>query len=158
MAGPLALLCVLSMIGGWFALPLAYVFPASADHSINHLVEGVSIATPLVGLVIAWLVYYKHSISISGFSESSGGKSVLSFWRGGWGMDTLYNSVFVSPYRVISNALRGEWLDKIYHSVVAICAGLHQLFSRSQTGKMRWYVSSMVFGLIILVSIMGWAD
>ncbi len=157
MAGPLALLCVLSMIGGWFALPLASVFPPSVEHSINHLVEGISIAIPLVGLAIAWLVFYKRSVGISVFSNSSGGEKLLSFWKGGWGMDTLYNTVFVSPYMMVSTALRSEWLDKIYHGVVAICVSLHQLFSWSQTGKMRWYISSMVFGLIILVSIMGWA-
>jgi len=158
MAGPLALLCVLSIIGGWFALPLASVFPASTEHQVSHLIEGISIAMPIVGVLLAWLIYYKQSLSVSAYTESSSGQALRSFWKGGWGMDTLYNALLVSPYVMVSTAMRGEWLDKIYHGIVAACLGLHQLFSNSQTGKMRWYITSMVFGLILLVSILGWAS
>jgi len=157
MAGPLALLCALSIIGGWFSLPLANVFPPSAGHHVSHLIEGISISIPIIGVVLAWLIYYKRSLSVSGVTESSGGHTLRNFWKGGWGIDTLYKTLLVTPYVTISNAMRGEWLDKIYHAIVAICVGLHQLFSRSQTGKMRWYITSMVFGLIVLVSILGWA-
>jgi len=157
MAGPLALLCALSIIGGWFSLPLANVFPPSAGHHVSHLIEGISISIPIIGVVLAWLIYYKRSLSVSGFTESSGGHTLRNFWKGGWGIDTLYKTLLVTPYVTISNAMRGEWLDKIYHAIVGICLGLHQLFSRSQTGKMRWYITSMVFGLIVLVSILGWA-
>jgi len=162
MAGPLALLCVLSIIGGWFALPLATVFPVTAGHSVNHLIEGISIAIPIIGVAIAWLIYYKNSISIASFTESGGGQKLMNFWHGGWGIDTFYNTLLVKPYNAISHAMRGEWLDKIYHAVVALCVGLHLLFSRSQSGKMRTYATGMAFGLIILVSILmlpilGWA-
>lgn len=157
MAWPLALLCVLSMIGGWFTLPLSSVFPLQSDHHVSHLVEGISIAIPLIGVLIAWLVYYKQSLPISGFTDTASGTKLRAFWKGGWGMDTFYNTLFVKPFVSVSNALRSEWLDKIYHCVVAVCVASHQLFSNSQSGKMRWYATSMVLGVIILVSIMGWA-
>jgi NADH-quinone oxidoreductase subunit L len=157
MAGPLALLCLLSLVGGWFALPLASVFPTSAEHHVSHLIEGISIAIPLIGVFIAWLIYYKKSNSFSSITDSSSGQALSSFWKSGWAIDTLYNRLIVSPYVTVANAMRGEWLDKIYHGVVAISVGLHQLLSNSQTGKMRWYLTGMVFGLIVLVSIFGWA-
>jgi len=156
MAGPLALLCVLSVIGGWFALPLASVFPTSSEHHVSHLIEGISIATPLIGVFIAWLIYYNKSRLFSGITDSSSGQALSRFWKSGWAIDTLYNSLIVSPYVAVANALRGEWLDKIYHGVVNVSVALHQLLSNSQTGKMRWYLTSMVFGLIVLVSIFGW--
>jgi NADH-quinone oxidoreductase subunit L len=158
MAWPLALLCLLSLIGGWFTLPIASVFPASAEHQVSHLIEGISIAIPLIGVLIAWLVYYKHSLSFSRFTNFSSGQALRRFWKGGWGIDTLYNAMLVSPYVAIASAMRGEWLDKIYHAVVTISVSLHQVLSDSQSGKMRWYIISMVFGLIILVSILGWAN
>ncbi|MFQ3247183.1 MAG: NADH-quinone oxidoreductase subunit L [Arenicella sp.] len=157
MAGPLTLLCLLSLVGGWFALPLASVFPTSAEHHVSHLIEGISIAIPLIGVFIAWLIYYKKSNSFSSITDSSSGQALSSFWKSGWAIDTLYNRLIVSPYVTVANAMRGEWLDKIYHGVVSISVGLHQLLSNSQTGKMRWYLTSMVFGLIVLVSIFGWA-
>jgi len=157
MSGPLALLCVLSLIGGWFALPLESVFPESHAHSINHLVEGISIAIPVIGVFIAWLIYAKNTISIAAFTESSFGTTLRGFWKGGWGIDTLYNGLLVSPFVAVSTAMRGEWLDKIYHGVVGLCVALHQGFSNSQTGKTRGYAISMVFGLIVLMTIVGWA-
>jgi len=153
---------LLSVIGGWFALPLASVFPLAAEHQVNHLVEGISIGIPILGVALAWLIYYRKSISVSGFTDSDGGKKLMGFWHGGWGIDTFYDALWVKPYKSISHAMRGEWLDKVSHAVAALCVGLHQLFSNSQTGRMRSYATSMVFGLIILVSllmfpILGWA-
>lgn len=158
MATPLALLCVMSLIGGWFALPLANVFPPSAEHHVSYLIEGISIAIPLIGVLLAWLIYYKKIDSFSFFTDSSNGQALRRFWKSGWAIDRLYNSVLVSPYIAIANAMRGEWLDKIYYGVVSICVGSHQLLSNSQSGKIRWYLISMVFGLIVLVSILGWAN
>jgi NADH-quinone oxidoreductase subunit L len=154
MSVPLALLCVLSLIGGWFALPLESVFPAAEAHQVNHLIEGISIAVPILGVFIAWLIYYKGSFSVSGFTESSVGSKLRSFWHSGWGMDTLYDAILVNRFRDTANALRPEWVDSLYHGVVGICVALHRWFSASQTGRMRLYASSMVFGLIVLITLM----
>ena len=158
MAGPLSLLCVLSLIGGYFVLPLESVFPAAAEHHVSHLIEGISISIPLIGVFIAWLVYYKRSLPVEGFTESGFGKALRNFWYSGWAMDKLYDTLLVNPYTGTANAMRGEWLDKIYHGVVSLCQGLHALLSKSQGGKMRWYATSMVFGLIVLVTLVGWAS
>jgi len=162
MAGPLAILCVFSIIGGWFALPLASVFPASDGHHANHLVEAISIGVPLIGVLIAWLVYLRKSLSVSGFTESSFGTSLRGFWHRGWGIDTLYDGTLVKPFMGVSKTLKPEWVDSIYHGIVAICVGLHSGFSKIQNGKMRLYATSMALGLIVLISILvfsktGWA-
>jgi len=155
MAGPLALLCILSMIGGWFVLPLESIFPLTAEHHVNHLIEGISIGIPVIGVFIAWLIYYKGTLNPSGFTDSTAGVSLRRFWHNGWGMDTLYGALLVTPYNSISNALRSEWLDSIFHGIVNACQGLHRSFSALQTGRMRWYATSMALGLIILVSLLG---
>lgn len=155
MAGPLALLCVLSIIGGWFVLPLESLFPSAGEHHVSHLVEGISIGVPLVGVLLAWLIYYKNTLNPRGFTESTAGQSLRRFWHNGWGMDTLYGALLVTPYKSISNALRGEWLDSIFNAIVNACQGLHRSFSALQTGRMRWYATSMALGLIILVSLLG---
>ena len=157
MAGPLSLLCVLSLIGGWFTLPLASVFPIAGEHHVSHLVEGISIGIPIVGLLLAWLIYLRGSLSISGFTESKLGNGLRNFWHGGWGIDTLYDTTMVKPYKGFSHAMRGEWLDHVYHAIVGICVALGSGFSALQTGRMRWYATSMVFGLFLLISLLiGW--
>jgi NADH-quinone oxidoreductase subunit L len=142
-------------MGGWFSLPLESVFPSGGDHHVSHLIEGISISVPLIGLLLAWLIYYKRSLSVSSFTDSQVGTGLRNFWHNGWGMDTLYNGAIVTPYNVVSKAMRNEWLDYVYHAVVTLCIVLHQWFSRLQTGKMRWYAISMVFGLILLILIMA---
>ena len=71
MAGPLTLLCVLSLVGGWFVLPLYNVFPASSDHHPSHLIEYISIAIPLIGVLLAYLIYYKRSLNVTAVTDSA---------------------------------------------------------------------------------------
>ena len=156
MSGPLSLLCVLSLIGGWFALPLDSVFPPVSPHHISHVIEGISIAIPLLGVVIAWLVYYRRSIDVDRYTGSPTGISLRNFWHRGWAMDALYDRLLVSPFVALSAALHSELVDKIYHGIVRVCQSLHGWLSDMQTGKMRWYATSMVFGLIVLVTLIGW--
>lgn len=154
MAWPLMILCVLSLIGGWFALPLETVFPVSGEHHANHLIEAISIGVPLLGVLLAWFVYLKKSLPISGITDSASGKALRGFWHHGWGVDTLYDWTLVKPFKGTSSALRPEWVDSLYHGIVAVCVALHSGFSGLQNGKMRWYATSMALGLIILVSIL----
>ncbi|NND81701.1 MAG: NADH-quinone oxidoreductase subunit L [Gammaproteobacteria bacterium] len=156
MAGPLSLLCVLSIIGGWFVLPLSSVFPAADGHHVSGLVEGISIGVPLLGVAFAWLIYYRRSLPVTGITESDSGVALRGYWYRGWDFDRLYDSLLVNPFVAVSSALKSEWVDAIYHSVVRFCQALHRGLSQSQTGKMRWYATSMVFGLIALITLLGW--
>lgn len=156
MAAPLGLLCILSVIGGWFSLPLEHVFPPADEHHTVFWVEGISIAVPLLGVLIAWLVYYQRSLPVTTLTKSTVGTGLRRFWHSGWGMDAFYGALFVTPYNVISRAMRNEWIDHIYHMVVALCVALHHAFSKLQSGKLRWYAISMVFGLIVLILLQSW--
>ena len=157
MAGPLALLCVFSIIGGWFVLPLDTVFPEASGHHPSFMIEAISIGIPLLGVVLAWLVYLRRTLPVTGFTESPLGDALRGFWHRGWGIDTLYDWLLVKPFVGISNLLRAEWVDSFYHFLVAICVWLHRAFATLQSGRMRWYATSMALGLIILITIVGWA-
>jgi len=64
MALPLVLLCALALLGGWIVLPLAGVFPATAAHGDHHAVELLSAGIPLVGLLLAYLLYLGRQLSV----------------------------------------------------------------------------------------------
>jgi NADH-quinone oxidoreductase subunit L len=155
MAGPLILLCFFSIIGGWFVLPLDAVFPATDGHHPSHLVEYISISVPLIGVALAWLIYLNGKLNVTGFTESAMGSRLREFWFSGWGMDRLYDALFVQPYIRTTAALRGEPIDGIYHAIVGLSRALNGLLSRTQTGRLRWYATSMVFGLILLIAIVA---
>ena len=97
MAAPLSLLCGLSLIGGWFALPLEGVFPQHKHGEINHTIEAIAIATPLVGLLIAYLLFLGKQLSINVITESSSGKALQNFFHHGWRFDALYQLLLWPP-------------------------------------------------------------
>ena len=154
MGGPLALLCVLSIIGGWFVLPLFNVFPASDGHHPGAVIEWISISVPLVGVLLAYLIYLGGQLSVTGLVESPLGQLLKRFWYSGWGMDWLYDRLFVRPFVKTSEVVENEPVDAVYDGLVHTSRGLHGWLSRLQTGQLRWYAASMVFGLIVLIMIL----
>ena len=154
MAGPLLLLCLLSLVGGWFALPLTGVFPDHGHAQVNHSVEYISIATPLVGLLLAYLLFLGRQLSIDKLIASPAGQALKNFCYSGWRMDDLYNALWVRPYTTLTHWWRNEPVDRLYNAVVAASQWSHRTLLGLQTGELRWYATSMVFGLVLLLAIM----
>ncbi len=150
---PLAILCIFSMVGGWIVQPLAQVFPATAGEHPGAVIEWISIAVPMVGLLLAYLIFLGGQLSVSTLVNSSLGRWLQQFWYSGWRMDDLYDTLWVQPYRSIAGALSGEPVDQIYHMVVRTSTGLHHRLSHSQSGRMRRYITAMVGGVIVLLAL-----
>ncbi|MEH6587248.1 MAG: NADH-quinone oxidoreductase subunit L [Halioglobus sp.] len=154
MATPLILLCVLSLVGGWFALPLAGVFPPADEHRVSHAVEWISIGTPLLGLLLAYLMFLGGQLSVDKLLASSSARALRDFWFSGWRMDQLYDALWVTPYKKISHVLRDEPVDAIYNGIVAANQWGHRRLLALQNGELRWYATTMALGLILLLAVM----
>lgn len=153
MAVPLMLLCVLSLLGGWIALPLAGAVPTSDPHSVNHTVEYISIGIPLLGLTLAYLLFLGRQLSLASLSESAVGKSVQSFWRRGWLIDECYEVLLVTPYKTLARWWRAEPVDLVYNSFIALSRLGHRLVIALQTGEVRWYATTLALALILVLSV-----
>ena len=153
MGVPLILLCALAMLGGYFVIPVADVFPIASTDDPAHWVEYVSIATPVLGLLLAYLLFYSKQLNMDGLINSSVGQVLRGFWLSGWRIDWLYDLVFVKPYTMLSGLMKNEPVDGFYGLVIAINQTFNYWGMRSQTGRMRWYIGSMVFGLILLLTL-----
>jgi len=154
MAAPLTLLCLLSLIGGAIALPLAGVLPEGGHPEVGHAVEYVSVGTPLLGLAIAYLLFLGRQVSLDGAAQSRFGQALQQFWYSGWRVDQLYDTLWVQPYNALAHWWRNEPVDLFYNGVVATSRWCHRKLLDLQTGELRWYATSMVFGLILLLAIM----
>jgi len=152
-AAPLVILCVLAAFGGWISQPLGDVFPAH-DHEVVHAVEYIGIAVPLVGLLIAYLLFLGKQVSVASLTESPLGRALQDFWLKGWRIDDLYHNLLVRPFTGLARACRNEPVDLLYNSIVGALRWSHRSLSATQTGELRWYATSMVFGLVVLVAIM----
>ncbi len=151
---PLVVLCALSLAGGLLVLPLAGVLPAAGHHAAGHAVEYISIGTPLLGLLLAYLLFLGRQLSIDRLVDSNAGRGLSDLWRNGWRIDQLYDALWVRPYVALCRHWRNEPVDLLYNAVVRLSQWAHHRLAALQTGELRWYATSMVFGLVLLIAIM----
>jgi len=118
------------------------------------MVEYISIGTPLLGLLIAYLLFLGRQVSITSLTESPAGKRLQDFWYSGWRIDQLYDALLVQPFTGLARWWRNEPIDLIYNAVVALTRWGHRGLTALQTGELRWYATSMVFGLVLLLAVM----
>jgi NADH-quinone oxidoreductase subunit L len=153
MAMPLSVLCVFSLAGGWIAIPVQAVFPAPAEGHPSFTIEAISIAVPVLGVALAYALFHGRQISADGLVQSAPGQWLHRFWNEGWRFDALYELLWVKPYLAVTALLKSEPVDRAYNGVVALCRGLYQGLSATQSGRLRQYATVMVAGIIILLGI-----
>ena len=150
---PLVLLAVLSVVGGFIAIPVHEVFPEVEEHHPSILAQAVMILLPMLGAVVAWWVFIKGGIDTDKLTASGIGKALHRFWFTQWGMDWLYDKVIVAPYVGLARLNRNDFIDSIYNGTARLALVLHGLVSDTQTGQLRWYALTMISGVLLLVSI-----
>jgi NADH-quinone oxidoreductase subunit L len=153
MSLPLTVLCILSIVGGWIALPLAGVFTEASSTDHNYTIETIGISVPLIGLLIAYLLFLGKQISLRGVTDSGMGKLLTAFFFSGWRVDALYHTVLVKPFKGLANWWRNEPIDFIYGLVIHLSQWGHRGLMTMQNGELRWYATSMVCALVLLAAI-----
>jgi NADH-quinone oxidoreductase subunit L len=156
MSAPLLLLGALALFGGMLQIPLGSVFPelvnANPDYTYN-LVSAITLAAPFLGLLIAVLFYLTGTFSAQRFANYGWAKPIRQFFLNGWGMDALYDSLMVRPFKAITEFNKNDVVDGLYLRIVWISGRLHRMVSASQTGRVRWYASSMALGTVVIIAI-----
>ena len=97
MAVPLLSLCLLSLFGGAINLPLAAVLPSAGQGHSAALIEWIAILVPLLGVLLAWLIFCGGHIALTGPLNSAAGQWLRAFWLHGWRLDALYALLWVRP-------------------------------------------------------------
>ncbi len=153
MSLPLILLCILSIAGGWFHVPVDTVFPSShgADH--GGWVSVVTPAVPVLGVILAWFLFLKKGLDFSPWLASPFGNNLRRFFFSHWAMDWLYDRLFVVPYTRIARINQADIVDLVFEGVANITSIFHYLMSWTQTGQLRLYAFTMVAGLVFLLAI-----
>ena len=156
MSIPLILLSALALFGGMLKISLDSVFPAlfNPDHSFS-LISVTTIAAPFIGLLIAILFYLDGGFSVQRLIGSGWVNQMRIFCFNGWGIDTLYNTLVIWPFKTIAKLNKNDAVDGIYTAIALLSREGHFLISASQTGRIRWYVSSIALGTVVIIAI-GW--
>jgi len=150
---PLIVLAALAMLGGALVLPAAAVLPVSAEHHSPWLIEAIAIATPFVGIFIAFQIFYRRVWSIQAWVDSALGKNVIRFLQSGWAMDWLYDQVFVRPFTRLARLNRHDLVDRLPNALALQSTRLYRALSQSQNGQLRFYVATMATGSILVIAL-----
>jgi NADH-quinone oxidoreductase subunit L len=160
MIGPLAVLAVLSLGGGYFfTVPefLAPLFPPVEEgHDIGPVL--VSVAFGLAGIALAWLFYVAMPGLPDRVATSFSGLYKLIYNK--YFVDEIYGAVVVNP--VVSGSREVLWkgvdvavIDGAVNGVGDRARGIGGVLKRLQSGNIRSYAAWVLLGSVVLLFVMG---
>ena len=162
---PLLILALLSLFGGLISVPLDSVFAHSAGQEEAHasqFLHTLMILIPILGVMISWFLYGSLPYEKAGahlrkqLMRSAIGGGLNRFWFSGWGMDALYQILFVRPFLALAHVNRKDIIDVIFNTVTLVARFANSALVLTQTGNLRWYAISLVAGLVLGIGLGVW--
>jgi len=179
MLGPLVILAVLSIFGGWFALPsffggadrfadfLSPVFAAheaeglseAATHSLELTLAGVAVLTATVGFFIAFWLYLKQPGKPEQLAKSL--KGIYTTLYNKYYVDELYAAVVVRPLMWLSENILWkivdvEAIDGTVNGIAHGATAVGDTVRHTQSGNTRSYAVWVVVGALAVIIILFW--
>lgn len=166
MSGPLHILALLSVIGGFIGsmglfgahgfAPLENFLPAGLHTHAAEVSVGldwastlVSLVAALLGIGLAWRLYGRGFA----YKENHNGLYQLLFHK--YYVDEVLSAVIVRPIqglgRGLSRYLEGSTLDGGSRGIGQIFGGASALLRRVQTGYMRNYALGILVGVVLII-------
>jgi NADH-quinone oxidoreductase subunit L len=177
---PLVVLAILSVIGGWVGIPIAFGGSDEAEHFLqpifnagvvgtvtnagSHALEltlaTVSILTAALGLYIAYIFYYKKPRIAAALAGRA--PRLYRLVENKFYIDEIYSALIVTPLLMFSRLFLGGLIDGgIVNGAGAAAGGttkgLSSLVRRVQSGNIRSYAGWLALGAaaVLLVMIFG---
>jgi NADH-quinone oxidoreductase subunit L len=160
---PLVTLCVLSILGGYVDTPpdfggvpvlsnfLNTVFPPLEQMRVGPITE---VSTALcasasfaIGFGFAYFLYAPWR------PRTHGEDPLLRLWYAGWGVDWLYDRLFVVPFQFLVRRTVSDVVDGIYTGIATLADAAGRKLRLTQNGRVRWYATGMAAGFIVLFGI-----
>ncbi len=159
---PLYVLAILSIAAGWisgsFQRLIGMALPALAELSPAPLTEtgsGIAAACAFaLGLALAWLFYsYRRDWSTAAASGGFG-RALHRFWLTDWGMDWLYDRLFVWPLVAVARINKSDIVDSLYRLMAWFGRIFWRGLSATESGRVRWYATGIAAGAVVYLAIL----
>jgi NADH-quinone oxidoreductase subunit L len=175
MLGPLVILAVLSIFGGWFALPsfwggpdyfanfLGPVFSGGevaaaevAAHSLELPLAGVAVLTALIGFGVAFWLYIRQPGKPEQLAKSLKGMYTTLYNK--YYVDEFYAAVVIKPLMWISTNVLWKIVDVagIDGTINGIASGARSIgdtVRHTQSGNTRSYAVWVVIGALVVIAV-----
>lgn len=147
---PLIPLVTLAIVGGFISLDFSQVFSPKEQVHLSLWLELIPIGAMLLGLVIAWLVYFPRTKA-----QPAQGR-LNQFLLGGLGFDWLYQQLFTRPLQLFARWNKSDLVDHFYQFVGWFNLSLNEVLVLSQNGKLRWYLAATLAGVALMLGGLLW--
>jgi NADH-quinone oxidoreductase subunit L len=163
MTFPLIILAILTIIGGFIQLPGNFghvtIFSNFIESTLPQTMlkyvpvhewffQILSAIISISGVYLAYRMFLKKTVS------TYNPDPVQQFFLNGWNFDKLYNKLFVRPFVAIANSNKSDIVDRFFDSIGTAFNKLGKIVSFSQNGRLNWYLTGIVLGLILTISLM----
>jgi NADH-quinone oxidoreductase subunit L len=156
---PLAVLSILSIAGGFVAVPsfLKAVLPETpAVPGLARFETASEIATALgflLGLGLAYFFYLRAPRLEGELIRNSFGAALHRWWLAGWGFDWVYDRLLVRPFMWFARENKDDAVDLIYQGTAETARQLYRALSATETGRVRWYAMGIAAGAVITIAV-----
>ncbi len=163
MLGPLMILAVLSLVGGFlFNVPkiLENMFPL-AEGPENMTVTYISIAFGLGGIALSYYMYVVNPALPEQLASSFSGLYNVIYNK--YFVDEIYDATIVHPLvagstTVLWHGMDQQVVDGFVNGVGNESRGIGGILKRMQSGNIRSYATWVVVGAVLLLVVMGIAQ
>jgi NADH-quinone oxidoreductase subunit L len=159
MTGPLMILAVLSLAGGFIPVPqfLEPMFPRSEEVH-DPMLAYIATAAGLFGIGLAWLFYVAKPAMADSMARTFSGAYRLLYNK--YFVDEIYDAAVVEP--VVQGSRSILWkgfdaglIDGTVNGIGARARNIGWLLKRAQSGNIRSYAAWVVLGSVVVIIAMG---
>ena len=163
MWGPLAMLAVLSVVGGYlFDVPriLSGMFPPGEEVPGESTLMVISIAAGLIGIAISYYMYVVNTTLPERITSSLGAFYRLVYNK--YYIDEVYDAAVVHPLvegskTVLWHGVDQGVIDGVVNGVGYQSRGIGGVLRLIQSGNIRSYATWVVLGSVAVLLVMGFA-
>lgn len=169
---PLTALAFLSLAGGFVELPpnfksltpwgeltlfsdfLSTALPITSgvhDEGREFLLQAIASAVSLFGIFLAYFFFVRNRGLAERLVSLPVGPALRRLWFSGWGFDFAYDTLIAKPFAWAARINKDDFIDLVYEGAAWYNKFFHELLSRSQTGKVRWYAMGIALGAVIII-------
>jgi NADH-quinone oxidoreductase subunit L len=159
MTGPLMVLAVLSLGGGFLNVPkwLAPMHPLSEQGRLFPMI--VSVIFGLAGIAMAWRFYISKP-SLAESTKTAAGP-IYTLVLNKYYVDEIYGAIIVKPLELFSKFVLWKGIDEslidkgAVNGLGHLIRGWGNLFRRIQSGSIRNYATWVLAGSLLIIFVMG---